>query len=101
MCPNNRKQVMSYIFVNQDILRQTFENANTAIPDSPNTFYARFDRLNTDSPSKAPYDTALQVTHTQVLKALRKVNPYKAIGPEEMLSRVLKTLWGTTSWCVC
>ena len=35
-------------------------------------------------------DTALQVTHTQVLKALKKVNPHKAVGPDGVSPRVLK-----------
>lgn len=47
----------------------------------------------TDTPSKAPCVptvTALQVTQTQVLKALKKVNPHKAVGPDGMPPRVLK-----------
>ncbi len=63
------------------------------LPDNLNKFYARFDRDNRDIPSKAPCDpeeTALQVTHTQVLRALRKVNPRKAVGPDRVAPRVLK-----------
>ncbi len=63
------------------------------LPDNLNKFYARFDRDNRDIPSKAPCDpeeTALQVTHTQVLRALRKVNPRKAVGPGRVAPRVLK-----------
>lgn len=45
----------------------TTDNQDATLPDSLNTFYTRFDRLNTDTPSKAWRDltnTAFQVTHT-------------------------------------
>ncbi|KAI2645121.1 hypothetical protein H4Q32_027825 [Labeo rohita] len=67
---------------------------DTTLPDCLNTFYARFDRLNTtNTPSKSPCDptdTVFQVTHTQVLKALKKVNPHKAAGPDGVPPRVLR-----------
>lgn len=66
---------------------------DVTLPDSLNTFYTRFDRMNTDTPSKAfcnPTDTVFQVTPTQVLKALRQVNHHKAVGPDGVPPRVLK-----------
>ncbi|XP_073720820.1 uncharacterized protein [Misgurnus anguillicaudatus] len=66
---------------------------DVTLPDSLNTFYTRFDRMNTDTPLKAPCnptDTVFQVTPTQVLKALRQVNPHKAVGPDGVPPRVLK-----------
>lgn len=45
----------------------TTDPQNTTLPDSLNVFYARFDRQNTNTPSKAPCDptdTAFQITHT-------------------------------------
>lgn len=50
--------------------------------------------MNSDTPSKLPHsaeDIALQVTHTQVLKALKQVNPRKAVGPDGVSPRVLKS----------
>ncbi|CAM4331524.1 unnamed protein product [Leuciscus chuanchicus] len=67
---------------------------DVTLPDSLNTFYTRFDRMNTDIPSKAscnPTDTVFQVTPTQVLEALRQVNPHKAVGPDGVPPRVMKT----------
>jgi hypothetical protein len=63
----------------------TPDTRDATLPDRLNNFYARFDRLNTDTPSKAPcdsMDTAFQVTHAQVLRALKQVNPHKAMGPD-------------------
>lgn len=49
------------------------------------------DRMQTHTPDPCgPTVTALQVTQTQVLKALKKVNPHKAVGPDGMPPRVLK-----------
>ncbi|KAK0146755.1 hypothetical protein N1851_013962 [Merluccius polli] len=53
----------------------TPDTRDATLPDSLNNFYARFDRLNTDTPSKAPcdsMDTAFQVTHAQVLRPLKQ-----------------------------
>ena len=58
----------------------TPDTRDATLPDSLNNFYARFDRLNTDTPSKAPcdsMDTAFQITHAQVLRALKQVKPHK------------------------
>lgn len=66
---------------------------NTMLPDTLNRFYARFDEQNRDTPLKSPCEseeTALQVTHTQVLRALKRVNPRKAAGPDGVAPRVLK-----------
>ena len=63
------------------------------MPDNLNNFYARFDRQNGDTPSKSPHnpgETALQVTQTQVQRALGQVNPRKAAGPDGVSPRVLK-----------
>lgn len=63
------------------------------LPDNLNEFYARFDGQNSDTPLKAPCDpeeTSLQVTNTQVLRALRKVDPCKAVGPDHVVPRVQK-----------
>ena len=71
----------------------TPDTRDATLPDRLNNFYARFDRLNTDTPSKAPcdsVDTAFQVTHAQVLRALKQVNPHKAMGPDGVHPRVLK-----------
>ena len=71
----------------------TPDTRDATLPDRLNNFYARFDRLNTDTPSKAPcdsMDTAFQITHAQVLRALKQVNPHKAMGPDGVHPRVLK-----------
>lgn len=71
----------------------TTASRDITFPDSLNTFYARFDRLNTDTPSKSPCnpgDTAFQVTLTQVLKVLKQVNPHRAAGPDDVSPRALK-----------
>jgi len=57
---------------NRTVIQDSF------LPDNLNEFYARFDQNNRDIPSKIAHkseETALQVTHSPVLKALRKVNP--------------------------
>lgn len=71
----------------------SMDTRDTNLPDRLNSFYARFDQQTTDIPSKSPYDsgdTAFQVTHAQVLKALKKVNPRKAAEPDGVTPRVLR-----------
>lgn len=64
---------------------------DAALPD--NSFYTTFDQHNRDTPQKAPCDpeeNALQLTHTQVLRVLRQVNPCMTVGPDRVATRVLK-----------
>ena len=66
----------------------------TSLPDELNAFYARFDRENTDVPSRAPIrcdGISVSVTEADVRKSFRGVNPRKAPGPDGIPGRVLKT----------
>ena len=73
--------------------KRSTNGSDNNMPDNLNNFYARFDRLNGDIPSKSlhnPGETALQVTQTRVQRAFGQVNPRKAAGPDEVSPRVLK-----------
>ena len=64
------------------------------LPDELNTFYARFDLLNSESAVKSappPEDRPLSVSTVDVRKVLLKVNMSKAAGPDNIPGRVLKT----------
>ncbi len=72
----------------------SMDTRDTNLPDCLNSFYARFNQQSIDILSKSPRDaedTVFQVTHTQVLKTLKKVNPCKAAGPDGVPPRVLRT----------
>ncbi|XDV41036.1 hypothetical protein PO909_009977 [Leuciscus waleckii] len=69
------------------------EIKDATLPDCLNNFYARFDRLNGDTPSKLGLNTeecALHVTQEQVRKVFGQLNPRKAVGPDGVSPKVLK-----------
>uniref|UniRef100_A0A1A8ATP4 Reverse transcriptase domain-containing protein n=1 Tax=Nothobranchius furzeri TaxID=105023 RepID=A0A1A8ATP4_NOTFU len=64
-----------------------------SLPDALNNFYARFDRQNDVAARKSippPDDQVLCLTTAEVRKTLRRVNPRKAAGPDNIPGRVLK-----------
>ncbi|KAJ8369551.1 hypothetical protein SKAU_G00095790 [Synaphobranchus kaupii] len=92
---NNTRRIWQGIQAVTNYKRNTngTETWDNTLPDNLNSFYARINRLNRDIPSKSPCnpeETSLQVTHTQVLRALQQVNPRKAAGPDGVAPRVLK-----------
>ncbi|CAI5660864.1 unnamed protein product [Oreochromis niloticus] len=61
--------------------------------DALNNFYARFDRQNDVAARKStppPNDQVLCLTTAEVRKTLRRVNPRKAAGPDNIPGRVLR-----------
>lgn len=83
--------IQSFTNYRKDASKTVIRDAS--LLDNLNSYYARFDQHNRDMPLKAPCDpeeTALWVTHTQVLRYLRQVNPCKAVGPDHVAKRVPK-----------
>uniref|UniRef100_A0A669BQX1 Reverse transcriptase domain-containing protein n=1 Tax=Oreochromis niloticus TaxID=8128 RepID=A0A669BQX1_ORENI len=64
-----------------------------SLPDALNNFYARFDRQNDVAARKSTppqKDQVLCLTTAEVRKTLRRVNPRKAAGPDNIPGRVLR-----------
>lgn len=66
---------------------------STDFLNSLNVFFSRFEENNTTIPTKAPQcseDATLQLDPADVRRTLRKVNPRKAAGPDNITGRVLR-----------
>ncbi len=64
-----------------------------SLPDTLNHFYSRFEMQN-DTPAQKlptpPNDQALCLSAANVRKTLSRINPRKAVGPDNIPGRVLK-----------
>ncbi len=73
-------------------LPQTCDD-DTSLPDALNEFYARFEMQN-DKPAQKlptpPNDQVLCLSPVDVRKTLSRVNPRKAVGPDNIPGRVLR-----------
>ena len=66
---------------------------NTSLLNDLNSFFARFEEQNKTHPQKIPpppHDQVLCLSADSVKKALTKINPRKATGPDNIPGRVLK-----------
>jgi len=64
-----------------------------SLPDELNAFYARFDLSNSSKSTKLtipPGETSISVSAEEVRTMLRRINPRKAAGPDNIPGRVLK-----------
>ena len=66
-----------------------------SLPDELNEFYARFEALNTNQQrglltTERAQDSPLTVTTAEVRTALRRTNPRKAAGPDNISGRTLR-----------
>uniref|UniRef100_A0A3P9KN81 Reverse transcriptase domain-containing protein n=1 Tax=Oryzias latipes TaxID=8090 RepID=A0A3P9KN81_ORYLA len=71
---------------------QSCEN-NTPLLNNLNSFFSRFEGLNSTHPQKtppSPQDQTLHLTTTSVKRTLSTINPRKAAGPDNIPGRVLK-----------
>ncbi|KAI4889071.1 hypothetical protein NFI96_016104, partial [Prochilodus magdalenae] len=69
--------------------------SHTTLPDQLNEFYARFEALNPDRrrgvmAEGSTQNSSLAVTSVEVCKALKRINPRKAAGPDNIPGRALK-----------
>ncbi len=64
-----------------------------SLPDTLNHFYSRFE-MQSDTPAQKlptpPNDQALCLSPADVRKTLSRINPQKAVGPDNIPGRVLK-----------
>ncbi|KAI4901159.1 hypothetical protein NFI96_006505 [Prochilodus magdalenae] len=70
--------------------------SHTTLPDQLNEFYARFEALNPDRQrgvmaEGSTQNSSLTVTSVEVCKALRRINPRKAAGPDNIPGRALNS----------
>ncbi|KAI4904350.1 hypothetical protein NFI96_009650 [Prochilodus magdalenae] len=68
-------------------------DSDASFPDALNHFYARFETQNSVAARKTtppPDDQVLCLTAADVRKTLRRVNPRKAAGPDNIPARVLR-----------
>ncbi|KAI4879949.1 hypothetical protein NFI96_030543, partial [Prochilodus magdalenae] len=68
-------------------------DSDASLPDALNHFYARFETQNSVAARKTtppPDDQVLCLTAADVRKTLRRVNPRKAAGPDNIPARVLR-----------
>ncbi|KAI4903013.1 hypothetical protein NFI96_007809, partial [Prochilodus magdalenae] len=68
-------------------------DSDASLPDALNHFYARFEAQNGVAARKTtppPDDQVLCLTAADVRKTLRRVNPRKAAGPDNIPARVLR-----------
>ncbi|KAI4882186.1 hypothetical protein NFI96_024769 [Prochilodus magdalenae] len=68
-------------------------NCDASLPDALNNFYARFETQSVVAARKTtppPDDQVLCLTEADVRKTLRRVNPWKAAGPDNIPARVLR-----------
>ncbi|KAI4890993.1 hypothetical protein NFI96_005547 [Prochilodus magdalenae] len=80
--------------------------SHTTLPDQLNEFYARFEALNPDRQrgvmaEGSTQNSSLTVTSVEVCKALRRINPRKAAGPDNIPGRALKVCSSELGWRVC
>ncbi len=71
-------------------------NIATSLPDELNIFYARFEADNTAHTESAPAAaaeevSALSLSITDVTRSFKRVNIRKAVGPDGIPGRVLRT----------
>ena len=67
--------------------------SQSTLPDELNEFYALFDDLNTNRgilPTEAAQSSSLTVTSAEVSRALRRTNPRKAAGPDNVPGRAMR-----------
>ncbi|KAI4893859.1 hypothetical protein NFI96_005053 [Prochilodus magdalenae] len=69
--------------------------SHTTLPEELNEFYARFEALNPDRQrgvmaEGSTQNSSLAVTSVEVCKALKRINPRKAAGPDNIPERALK-----------
>lgn len=64
---------------------------NNSLPDNLNTFYTFFktSSYNTDTGALPPSPSPT-ISSDQLHKALKKINPYKAAGPDNIPGRALR-----------
>ncbi|KAK3520265.1 hypothetical protein QTP70_019668, partial [Hemibagrus guttatus] len=70
-------------------------DSDASLPDALNSFYARFEAWNDVTARKTippPEDQVLSHTTADVRKTLRRVNPRKAAGPDNIPGRVLNAV---------
>ena len=68
-------------------------DSDASLPDALNVFYARFEAKNDVVAEKnipSPDEQVLRLTTAEVKKSLRRVNPRKAAGPDNIPGSVLK-----------
>ncbi|KAI4878794.1 hypothetical protein NFI96_009235 [Prochilodus magdalenae] len=68
-------------------------DSDASLPDALNHFYARLETQNSVAARKTtppPDDQVLCLTAADVRKTLRRVNPWKAAGPDNIPARVLR-----------
>ncbi|KAI4891225.1 hypothetical protein NFI96_010449 [Prochilodus magdalenae] len=68
-------------------------DSDASLPDALNHFYARFETQNSVAARKTtppPDDQVLCLTAADVRKTLRRLNPRKAAGPDNIPARVLR-----------
>ncbi|KAI4883718.1 hypothetical protein NFI96_007205 [Prochilodus magdalenae] len=73
--------------------------SHTTLPDELNEFYARFEALNPDTQrgvmaEGSTQNSSLAVTSVEVCKTLKKINPRKAAGPDNIPGHALKVCSG-------
>ncbi|KAI4897628.1 hypothetical protein NFI96_030833 [Prochilodus magdalenae] len=73
--------------------------SHTTLPDELNEFNARFETLNPDRQrgvmaEGSTQNSSLAVTSVEVCKALKRINPQKAAGPDNIPGRALKVCSG-------
>ena len=67
--------------------------SQSTLPDELNEFYACFDDLNTNRgilPTEAAKSSSLTVTSAEVCRALRRTNPRKAAGPDNIPGQAVR-----------
>ncbi len=72
---------------------QAFDADNTSLPDALDHFYSRFETQNYTHAQKLltpPNDQALCLSPADVRKTISKINPRKAVGPDNIPGRALK-----------
>ncbi len=72
---------------------QAFDAENTSLPDALDHFYSRFETQNYIYAQKLltpPNDQALCLSPAAVRKTISKINPRKAVGPDNIPGRALK-----------
>lgn len=68
-------------------------SSDASLPDALNNFYARFEAQNNVTTMKTippPNDQVLCLTAADVRRTLRRVNPRKAAGPDNIPGKVLR-----------
>lgn len=71
-------------------------NSHAALPDELDVFYARFEAHNNKQQWRVieaggTQDPPFTLSSAEVSKALRRTNPWKAVGPDNILGRALRS----------